>query len=248
MCRKCGEIKSVTEFHKSKTSLDNLHSYCKKCAIEGSKKAYRDLNQKEWMSEQSREFATALFRIIDDVKEKYGCISCGENCRACLDFHHIDPKTKDGCVSKLASTKNVTKTINELNKCVVLCANCHRKFHAGLLQFDVSKICVEDIEYWSKIYIDYKKDVIRKKRNTLKNSKNKICKCGKTIWSKSKCCIQCSNTISNKKLRKTVRPPLNQLLQEVKDLGFCATGRKYGVTDGSIRKWIKMYQKYGESF
>jgi len=33
-------------------------------------------------------------------------------------------------------------------------------------------------------------------------------------------------------------------LDETKDIGFSAVGRKYGVSDNAIRKWIKMYQKY----
>lgn len=58
---------------------------------------------------------------------------------------------------------------------------------------------------------------------------------------KNKCriCPQCSS-ISQ---RKSPRPSLDILLNEVQELGYCATGRKYGVTDNAIRKWIKSYQK-----
>ena len=38
------------------------------------------------------------------------------------------------------------------------------------------------------------------------------------------------------------RPTLDTLLKEVKELGYCGTGRKYGVSDNAIRKWIKTYQ------
>lgn len=41
------------------------------------------------------------------------------------------------------------------------------------------------------------------------------------------------------------RPPLKQLLEEIEELGYLTTGRKYGVSDNSIRKWVKSYQKYG---
>lgn len=40
--------------------------------------------------------------------------------------------------------------------------------------------------------------------------------------------------------RKTERPPIEQLLKEVEELGFSAVGRKYGVSDNAIRKWIKI--------
>lgn len=39
--------------------------------------------------------------------------------------------------------------------------------------------------------------------------------------------------------RKAKRPPLDQLLKEVEELGWTGTGRKYGVSDNAIRKWVK---------
>lgn len=47
------------------------------------------------------------------------------------------------------------------------------------------------------------------------------------------------------KQRKVERPPLEILLKEVEELGYLGTGRKYGVSDNAIRKWIKWYKKYG---
>ena len=39
--------------------------------------------------------------------------------------------------------------------------------------------------------------------------------------------------------RKAERPPIEQLKKEVEELGYCAVGRKYNVSDNAIRKWIK---------
>jgi hypothetical protein len=47
------------------------------------------------------------------------------------------------------------------------------------------------------------------------------------------------------KRRTTLRPTLDVLLCEVEELGFSAVGRKYGVSDNAIRKWIKHYQNHG---
>jgi len=44
--------------------------------------------------------------------------------------------------------------------------------------------------------------------------------------------------------RKIERPPYDQLKEEVKKYGYSATGRKYGVCDNTIRKWIKFYEKF----
>lgn len=57
-------------------------------------------------------------------------------------------------------------------------------------------------------------------------------------------------TIDKKKIchimrRKTERPPYEQLIEEIKQLGYCAVGRKYGVTDNAIKKWVRNYRKNG---
>ena len=44
--------------------------------------------------------------------------------------------------------------------------------------------------------------------------------------------------------RKVKRPPYEQLQNETKEFGYCATGRKYGVSDNAVRKWIKFYEKH----
>lgn len=46
------------------------------------------------------------------------------------------------------------------------------------------------------------------------------------------------------KLRTVERPPYDVLIDDVKYLGYSATGRKYGVSDNSIRKWVKFYEKH----
>jgi hypothetical protein len=43
--------------------------------------------------------------------------------------------------------------------------------------------------------------------------------------------------------RKVLRPPYEQLIVEVRDLGYSAVGRKYGVSDNAIRKWIRFYER-----
>ena len=59
-----------------------------------------------------------------------GCSQCGEKRIACLDLHHVDPSTKlytiAVCVSNVVSKQ---KLLDEIAKCIVLCANCHRCLH-----------------------------------------------------------------------------------------------------------------------
>jgi len=71
-----------------------------------------------------------------------------------------------------------------------------------------------------------------------KNDKTiRKCNCGNIIYkyNKSGKCLTCSN-INN---RKVNRPDINILEKDIKILGYSGTGRKYGVSDNTIRKWIK---------
>lgn len=69
------------------------------------------------------------------------CIICGFNeYDAALDCHHVDPKTKKFSIARLLSDTSPKKSdamkrlFKELDKCVLLCANCHRAYHAGEIQ------------------------------------------------------------------------------------------------------------------
>ena len=65
------------------------------------------------------------------------CVVCGYNkCVAALDFHHIDPSQKDFAVGRSLKNMNITKVEKELDKCVILCSNCHREFHFGDLNLE----------------------------------------------------------------------------------------------------------------
>ena len=65
------------------------------------------------------------------------------------------------------------------------------------------------------------------------------CDCGKIITKTSNKCKTCLG----KNQRKVERPKYEQLLKEIKELGYSGTGRKYKVSDNSIRKWKKYYEK-----
>ena len=67
----------------------------------------------------------------------------------------------------------------------------------------------------------------------------KICKfCGKTLQDKQKNC--CSTECSNIFTRKVIRPTKDQLRKDIKEMSYVAIGKKYGVRDNSIRKWLKL--------
>lgn len=82
-----------------------------------------------------------------------------------------------------------------------------------------------------------------------KNKRNKkeykCSDCGCDVSKKAKKCQKCANSNNPRLSRRIVqRPPYIQLQQEIEELGYSGTGRKYGVSDNAIRKWIKSFEKY----
>ncbi len=66
------------------------------------------------------------------------CMICGyDRCLEALDFHHIDPKKKGFGVSEKGITRSWEKIKEEIDKCVLICANCHREIHVGIQQLPV---------------------------------------------------------------------------------------------------------------
>lgn len=63
------------------------------------------------------------------------CVICGYNkCSDALEFHHLDPKKKDFGLSVRGLTRSWKKIKKEIEKCVLICANCHREVHVGISQ------------------------------------------------------------------------------------------------------------------
>jgi hypothetical protein len=69
-------------------------------------------------------------RILQERKTK--CCICGEDAKCCLEFHHIKDKLYN--ISEAASHIPTELFIKELDKCVCICSNCHKKLHNGLLE------------------------------------------------------------------------------------------------------------------
>jgi hypothetical protein len=76
-------------------------------------------------------------KIINELKEK-GCCRCGWNEHPCgLDYHHKDSSLKKLSIARLVNFSYGKETlIKEVEKCILLCSNCHRVFHK--VGFDIS--------------------------------------------------------------------------------------------------------------
>jgi len=81
-----------------------------------------NLMRKEWTRKRMVWF--------NEFKKGYSCSVCGESATECLDFHHRDPTVKKFVIQRLVTrTSDNNKVLEEIAKCDVFCANCHRKHH-----------------------------------------------------------------------------------------------------------------------
>jgi len=76
-------------------------------------------------------------------------------------------------------------------------------------------------------------------KNNKIEKKMYYCNCGKEKGKYSKMCKICSD----KSKRKNKRPEIGQLKKDIEKLGYVGTGKKYGVSDNAVRKWIKKYNE-----
>jgi hypothetical protein len=134
-CKECFKILRKERYQKdiNNRRIKNKASYNrhKEARIAEVKKYYQaNKNNPEF---KLKCYKRTRRKQIENAKEFYEykktlkCSNCPENHPACLDFHHLDPNEKEFLITKLIQSKKKLK--EELKKCIVLCANCHRKFH-----------------------------------------------------------------------------------------------------------------------
>ena len=84
--------------------------------------------------ERARRQRAELAKVVNDYKAEQGCQLCDEKDPRALDLHHHDPLGKINNVSNMVSSRMSLDSIkNEMEKCVVICCNCHRKLHRDLI-------------------------------------------------------------------------------------------------------------------
>lgn len=67
---------------------------------------------------------------LAEYKKQLSCSACGESHPACIEFHHKDRTLKDFALSTAAHRNYSLERIKEeIEKCEILCSNCHRKLH-----------------------------------------------------------------------------------------------------------------------
>lgn len=139
-CTRCNLLKSLSDFSKHKRGKNGLQSQCKTCCQGKAKEYYyKDHDEHQRKVYESRKIRREyLKRVANDIKMQSGCVVCGEHLLCILEFHHV---IKDKRILVGQTFSSYVKFENEVNKCAVLCANCHKKVHSGLITIQDSMRC-----------------------------------------------------------------------------------------------------------
>lgn len=83
--------------------------------------------------------------LVDEAGGK--CVLCGySRCYRALEFHHLDPETKEFPLAHGGRTRSIERLRAEASKCVLLCSNCHAEVEAGVTVVPLNSVPKADPE------------------------------------------------------------------------------------------------------
>ena len=108
------------------------------------------------------------------------CQICSYNrCMNALEFHHLNPNEKEfGLGAVRANPKNWVSIVSEMQKCILLCSNCHKEIHAGLINIP------ENFQTFDETLLEKEENIHLTKKapitycpvcNNIKENQNKTC-------------------------------------------------------------------------
>jgi acetylornithine/succinyldiaminopimelate/putrescine aminotransferase len=125
-CCMCKKLLPVENFKSNTKRKDGLQSQCIECQKKYRRQHY--LDNKEKYIDKARVKSQEIVTWWKEYKKQFSCVECGESHPACVQFHHHNDD-KEANVSFLVRNASRKTLLEEISKCVVLCANCHAKKH-----------------------------------------------------------------------------------------------------------------------
>jgi hypothetical protein len=132
ICTQCKKEKAITEYRRDRLRTDGRNSACKVCMRSLQSKRYKELYS-QTRATRDKALRDENRKKLDEIKRFCGCSCCDEKELVCLEFHHRNSSQKDFTIGQ-----NTHRTWNyiesEISKCTIVCSNCHKKIHAGLVK------------------------------------------------------------------------------------------------------------------
>jgi len=99
---------------------------------------YANDERREYLVEKAQEITERNAEYVRNYKEEGKCYNCDESFRPALEFHHVQGEKTANIGQFVYDEYSIERIKEEIDKCVLICANCHRKAHYGNLSFDTA--------------------------------------------------------------------------------------------------------------
>lgn len=157
-CPDCQEFLPIKEFHFNKARHDGVKPYCKLHANERERvrwwkyherelqrgRNYYEANSEAVLARCKRRYVRTRAKLYT-LKMK-PCVDCGERFHpSAMDFDHVRGKKKFGITIESALNKPWEDVLEEIEKCELRCAVCHRIRHATEYEF-------KNVKLWKELY------------------------------------------------------------------------------------------------
>lgn len=125
-CPKCGVSKPFGEFNKNRAKQDGLQVICRPCSKIQNRHYYLLGSGKESRKRSRDRNRRKCQEIVMDLVKRSSCADCGTTDHRVFEFDHRDAAQKSGNISNLVAGGQRLKLLEEIKKCDIVCASCHR--------------------------------------------------------------------------------------------------------------------------
>ena len=127
LCKACNTTKSLEDFHHRTKALDGRQTVCKDCNRKQRSAYYRTATGKENNQAQGKRTIVRNTLLLIDYLKEHACVDCGESDIVVLQFDHLDRSLKTAEISRMLKSNGWSRILEEIQKCEVVCANCHTR-------------------------------------------------------------------------------------------------------------------------
>lgn len=127
-CPRCKNKKPLSDYGKNKSNKDGVQNYCRSCVKLINHQYYLktphlNKNRQKYKLENKR----IARDYVNDYLREHPCVDCGVADIILLDFDHVDNNKILAISSMISSGAKLDTIKSEISKCLVRCANCHRR-------------------------------------------------------------------------------------------------------------------------
>jgi hypothetical protein len=122
VCARCGQSKTLSEYHKSRTGE---YTYCRECRNEYDRRYYDERGRPARLARRRAQIDAAR-KWMAEIKSGVPCTDCGETFPIyVMHWDHLPEFEKVDQVSAMVAGRTREAVLEELKKCELVCANCH---------------------------------------------------------------------------------------------------------------------------